>query len=101
MNDHLFRKADCCIWALNKTASDNIVKTVSRAEEAITDNFYLDDYLDSFHTVQEVVKVSNAATNALSEGGFRLTQWVSNEFKSNLEGLTISRSILDINQLRF
>ena len=55
MNVHLFAKFDspcCCIWALNKTASDNIVKTVSRAEEAITDNFYKDDYLDSFHTVQ-------------------------------------------------
>ena len=60
MNVHLFAKFDspcCCIWALNKTASDNIVKTVSRAEEAITDNFYKDDYLDSFHTVQEAINV--------------------------------------------
>ena len=60
MNVHLFGKIEspcCCIWALNKTASDNIVKIASRAEEAITDNFYMDDYLDSFHTVQEAQKV--------------------------------------------
>ena len=57
MNVHLFGRVDapcCCIWALNKTASDNIVKIARRTEEAITDNFYVDDYLDysdSFHTV--------------------------------------------------
>ena len=37
------------------------------------------DYLDSFHTVQETIKVSNDVTNALSEGGFRLTTWVSRD----------------------
>ena len=82
MNVHLFGKVDspcCCIWALNKSASDNTAKIVSRAEEAIPDNFYMDDYLDSFHTVQEATKVSNDVANALSEGGFRLTKWVSND----------------------
>ena len=39
----------------------------------------MDDYLDSFHTVQEATKVSNDVANALSEGGFRLTKWVSND----------------------
>ena len=39
----------------------------------------MDDYLDSFHTVQEEIKVSNDVTNALSKGGFRQTQWVSND----------------------
>ena len=81
-NVHLFGKVDSpcsCIWALNKTASDNIVKIISRAEEAITDNFYMDDYLDSFHTVQEAIKISNDVANAISEGGFHLTKWVSND----------------------
>ena len=54
-------------------------KIVSRAEKAITDNFYMDYYLDSFHTVQEAIKVSNNVGNALREGGFRLTKWVSND----------------------
>ena len=82
MNFHLFRKVDslcCCIFVLNKTASDNIVKIVNCAEEVITDNFYMDDCLHSFHAVQEAIKVSNDVTNALSEGGFRLTKWVSND----------------------
>ena len=38
----------------------------------------MDDYLDSFHTVQEAIKVSNGVTNALNEGGFHLTKWASN-----------------------
>ena len=82
MNFQLFEKVDlpcCCIWAVNKTASDNTAKIISRAEEAITDNFYMDDYLDSFHTVQKAIKVSNDVTNALSERGFHLTKWVSND----------------------
>ena len=82
MNVHLFGKVDlhgCCIWPINKTALDNIVKIVSRAEEAITDYFYMDDYLDSFHTVQEAIKISNDVANALSEGEFHLKKWVSND----------------------
>ena len=45
----------------------------------MTDNFYIDDCLDSFHTVQEAIKVSNDATNALSKDGFCPTKWVSND----------------------
>ena len=81
MNVHLFGKVDSacyCIWA----TVDNIVKIVSCAEEAIGDNFYMNDYLDSFHTVQKAIKVSIDVTNALREGDFH-------------------RSILDINQFRF
>ena len=82
MNVHLFGKVDspcCCIWALNKTASHNIIKIVSRAEETIADNFYMDEYLDSFHIVQVAIKISNDVANAVSEGGFRLTKWISND----------------------
>ena len=39
----------------------------------------MNDYLDSFHTVQKAIKVSNDVTNALREGGFCLTKWVSND----------------------
>ena len=78
----MFGKVDspcCCIWALNKIASDTIVKIVSSAAEAIADNFCMDDYLDSFYTVQEAIKIANDVANALSEGGFCLTKWVSND----------------------
>ena len=78
----MFGKVDspcCCIWSLNKTASDNIVKIVNRADEAITGNCYMDDYLDSFYTVQEAIKLSNDVTNTLSERGFRLVKRVTND----------------------
>ena len=39
----------------------------------------MDDYLDSFHTVQEAIKISNDVANALSEGEFHLKKWVSND----------------------
>ena len=39
----------------------------------------MDDYFDSFHTVQEAIKVSTDVINALSEEGFRLTKWISND----------------------
>ena len=38
----------------------------------------MDDYLDSFHTVQEAIKISNDVANALSDGGFHLKKWASN-----------------------
>ena len=66
-------------WALNKTSSANIVKIVSFAEEAITNSFYIEDYLDPFYTVQEAIKVSNDVAKAVSEGGFWLTKRVSND----------------------
>lgn len=40
-----------CIWALNKTRSQNIVKIINCGEKGIRDNFYKDDYLDSFHAI--------------------------------------------------
>ena len=82
MNIHLFGKVNspcCCIRALNKIALDNIVKIVSCVEEAITDNFYMGDYLDLFHTVREAIKVPNDVTNNLSEGGFHIKKRLSND----------------------
>ena len=93
-------KADspcCCIWSLNKTASNNIVKIVSRAEETIKDTFYMNDYLDSFHTVQEVIKVSNDVSNILSEGAFRLTKWIFNDQRKSKVFLSQEVSLTLIN----
>ena len=87
----------CCIWSLNKTASDNIVKIVSRVEETIKDTFYMNDYLDSFHTVQEVIKVSNDVSNILSEGGFRLTKWIFNDQRKSKVFLSQEVSLTLIN----
>ena len=93
INVHWLEKVDsscCCVWALKKLHQITLLKP-----QIIKDNFYMDDYLHSFHRVQEAIKVSNDVTNSLSEERFRLTKCVS------IKGLMILRSILGINQLRF
>ena len=45
----------------------------ARAKEAITENFYMDDYLNSFNTQSEAMEISQQVMAVLKEGGFRLT----------------------------
>ena len=82
MNVHVFGKVDsscCCIWALNKTATDNITNITNRVKDAILDNFYMDDYLDSLDTTEEAIETSGSVITTLKTGAFRLTKWVSND----------------------
>ena len=39
----------------------------------------MDHYLNSFHDINEVMKVSKDVTGALKEEGFCLTKWISND----------------------
>ena len=73
MNVHPLGKVDslcCCLWALKKTATDSITKIIARAKETITENFYMDDYLDSFNTQSEAKEISQQVVAVLKEGGF-------------------------------
>ena len=82
MDIHPFGKVDspcCCLWALKKTATDSITNIIARAKEAITENFYMDDYLDSFNTQSEAMEISQQVMAALKQGRFRLTKWSSND----------------------
>ena len=47
----------------------------------VKDNLYVDNYLDSFATESEAVKVSKQLTDMLQRGGFRLNQWSSSSRK--------------------
>ena len=72
MNVHPFGKVDspcCCLWALKKTATNCITNITARAKEAITENFYMDNYLNSFNTQSEAMEISQVMA-ALKEGGF-------------------------------
>ena len=64
------------LWTLTKTESEKIVKMINIAEEGIGDNFYMSHYLDSFHTMQEVMKVKIDVTNVLVKGGVCLNQLI-------------------------
>jgi hypothetical protein len=45
---------------------------------AILENFYVDDYLDSFNTIAEARKVKIELTEVLGTGGLTLMRWKSN-----------------------
>ncbi|XP_062704441.1 uncharacterized protein LOC134286784 [Aedes albopictus] len=49
-----------------------------RAAVAITKHHYVDDYLDSFQTVQEATEVVNEVKLVHSKGGFELRNFLSN-----------------------
>ena len=92
MDIYPFGKVDspcCCLWALKKTATDSITNIIARAKEAITENFYMDDYLDSFNTQSEAMEISQVMA-ALKEGGFGLTKWTSNDSRI-LDNLPLSK----------
>ncbi|XP_065085443.1 uncharacterized protein LOC135707528 [Ochlerotatus camptorhynchus] len=50
-----------------------------RAAETIINKHYVDDYLDSFRTVQEAIDVVNEVKMVHSMGGFTLRHFLSNE----------------------
>ena len=59
------------------------------AAKRIARNFYVDNYLDSFDTVEEALQVVTSLISLLSKGGFHLCQWLSN-FRDLLGGLPAS-----------
>ena len=73
MQAHIFGKTDppCCTnWALKSTVLDNKTEYSTIVIEAILDHFYMDDYLDSFPSL-EMLQLVNTS-------GFNLTKFVSN-----------------------
>ena len=74
---HIFGKVDspCCgNWALKRTAVDNKPKFSLRAiGEDMLEHFYMDDYLDSFPGLEEVIKVTAEVVQLLTLGGFKYT----------------------------
>jgi hypothetical protein len=68
-----------------KKMSDRISKEVLRV---ILENFYVDDYLDSFNTVAETRKVRVELKETCRTGGFNLLKWKSN-YGSVLEDVEV------------
>ena len=84
MNVHLFGKIDSpCIanWRLQKTVKDNEDQISFRSSRAIPENFYMDDYLDSFPTTQKAINSCIEVIKTLSAGGFKLIKFISNSPK--------------------
>jgi len=95
---HLFGKKDSpCIanWAL-KSCSEETVDPLLKSE--IERNFYMDDYLGSFHTPQQLAKTSRELIETLAKRGFNLVKWMSNYPKlfTSLSADKVSPKVLDI-----
>ena len=80
MNVHLFgtkSSPSCASYCLRCTAEDHETEYDPHVINTVRRNFYVDDRLTSMPSVQSAVRVADQVTKLLSEGGFRLTKWVS------------------------
>ena len=73
---------DCCspfiaLKTIRKVAEDH-GEGKKAAVRAIHKNFYVDDYLDSAETENEMIKRAKDVATILSAGDFHLTKWISN-----------------------
>ena len=80
MQAHILGKSDspCCAnCALKSTALDNRSEYSARLIETILDHFYMDDYLDSFHSLEQAISVMVDVIQLLKPIGFNLNKFVS------------------------
>ena len=84
----------CCNWALRKCAENQEEKV----SEAITKNFYMDDFLGCSKSPEEAIDIAKKLISTLQEGGFRLTKWISNstEFLSKIPKEELSPKITEV-----
>lgn len=91
MSVHLFGgtwSPSCCSYALKRAADDNQSKYSAVTVQTVKDNFYVDDCLVSVADEDEAIKLASELRSVLSEGGFKLTKWVSN-YPTVLESIPV------------
>ena len=65
-----------CTHILRRAAKD-FSQQYPEAAQRILSNFYVDNYLDSFNTVEEATAVCQQLMELHKKAGFPLTQWLS------------------------
>ena len=71
--------ATCANYAMRQTAKDNNAHLYSdKIVQTIAENFYMDNCLKFFHSVNETITLSVQLTQLLKKGGFHLTKWLNN-----------------------
>ena len=81
MNVHLFGgvwSPSCCNFALKHTAKQHQAEFDEKVVKSVDRDFYVDDFLKSFATVEQAKELIKQMNSLLLKGGFRLTKWVSN-----------------------
>ena len=73
-------------------------KYPQRANDPISEDFYVDDYLDSFASEQEAIDTAYKIRELLSSHGFNLTRILSNSHKilKSLPNSILSPKLIDI-----
>ena len=64
---------------MKKTALDQKDTYPENIVLKILDNFYMDDYLDSFSDKDSAISTIKDVICILSTGGFRLHKWIAND----------------------
>ncbi|XP_064635761.1 uncharacterized protein LOC135492944 [Lineus longissimus] len=81
MNVHLFGAASspsCANLALRKLAEDYRENYSEKTIKAILKSFYVDDCLESIKSEVKAIPHVKELTGICNQGGFRLSQWLSN-----------------------
>ena len=68
----------CSNYALKRTASDNLKKYGEDVASILRRNFYVDDMLKSFSSIEEAIRITGKVKELCKEGGFNLTKFSSN-----------------------
>ena len=81
MTSHIFGATDspsCENFCLKRAAEEGRGRFSDDAVNAVNKDFYVDDFVKSVRTVNEASSLADEVTRLLSEVGFRLTKWMSN-----------------------
>ena len=81
MNVHLFGAISspaCANFALRRTAQDFGDTFDADVKDSIQRSFYVDDFMRTGSTAEEVLRVARGVRDCCALGGFRLTSFVSN-----------------------
>ncbi|XP_052322001.1 uncharacterized protein LOC127908283 [Oncorhynchus keta] len=81
MTVHLFgaiSSPSCANFSLRKTAEDNCERYDEEVIQTVKSNFYVDDCLKSVATEEQAIALTKNLRDVCSQGGFKLTKWVSN-----------------------
>lgn len=90
-----------CIYALRKTVED-FGNQFPHVADAVLNNIYVDNYLDSTETEQEAISKIRDVSALLKLGGFNMVQWLSSSrsILASVDQSDLSRSLdLDADKL--
>ena len=68
-----------CAQYVLQTHAKALSEEKPNASETIDNSMYVDDVLDSFETVKEACSLRHDLSDVLSDAGFKLRKWLSNE----------------------